>query len=66
MQVDVDRLIDERPISALQIRVFVLCALVAVLDAVDSVAISFAGPLIAQVFKMSPAAFSPAYSRKRV
>src|SRR5689334_12370314 len=62
MQVDVDRLIDERPLSALQLRVFVLCALVAVLDAVDSVAISFAGPLIAQVFKMSPAAFSPAYS----
>ena len=62
MQVDVDRLIDERPISALQMRVFVLCALVAILDAVDSVAISFAGPLIAQGFQMSPAAFSPAYS----
>jgi AAHS family 4-hydroxybenzoate transporter-like MFS transporter len=62
MQVDVDRLIDERPISALQIRVFILCALVAVLDAVDSVAIGFAGPLIAQQFKMSPAAFSPVYS----
>jgi AAHS family 4-hydroxybenzoate transporter-like MFS transporter len=62
MHVDADRLIDERPISALQIRVFVLCALVAVLDAVDSVAIGFAGPLIAQGFQMSPAAFSPAYS----
>lgn len=62
MHVDVDRLLDERPISALQIRVFVLCALVAVLDAVDSVAIGFAGPLIAQGFAMSPAAFSWAYS----
>jgi MFS transporter, AAHS family, 4-hydroxybenzoate transporter len=62
MQVDADRLIDDRPISALQMRVFVLCALVAVLDAVDSVAIGFAGPLIAQGFEMSPAAFSPAYS----
>src|SRR5689334_18046740 len=62
MQVDVDRLIDERPISALQMRVFVLCALVAILDAVDSVAIGFAGPLIAQQFKMSAAAFSPVYS----
>ncbi len=62
MQVDVDRLIDERPISALQIRVFVLCALVAVLDAADSVAIGFAGPLLAQQLKVSPAAFSPIYS----
>jgi AAHS family 4-hydroxybenzoate transporter-like MFS transporter len=62
MQVDVDRLIDERPLSALQVRVFVLCALVAILDAVDSVGIGFAGPLIAQQFKMSAAAFSPVYS----
>lgn len=62
MHVDADTLIDERPISALQIRVFVLCALVAVLDAVDSVAIGFAGPLIAQQLKMSAAAFSPVYS----
>jgi hypothetical protein len=36
MQVDVGRLIDEKPISALQFRVFALCALVAVLDAIDS------------------------------
>jgi AAHS family 4-hydroxybenzoate transporter-like MFS transporter len=62
MQVDADRLIDERPISGLQMRVFVLCALVAVLDAVDSQSIGVAGPLIAAGFKMSPAAFSPAYS----
>jgi MFS transporter, AAHS family, 4-hydroxybenzoate transporter len=62
MQVDADRLIDERKITALQMRVFVLCALVAVLDAVDSVSIGFAGPLIAQGFDMKSAAFAPAYS----
>src|SRR5690348_11639060 len=62
MQVDADGLIDERPISTLQMRVFVLCALVAVLDALDSQSIGVAGPLIAAGFKMSPAAFSPAYS----
>ncbi len=62
MQIDADRLIDERPISALQMRVFVLCALIAVLDAVDSVAIGFAGPLIAQGMGMTPAAFSPVFS----
>lgn len=62
MHVDADRLIDERPISALQIRVFVFCALVAVLDAVDSQSIGVAGPLIAQELKVSLAAFAPAYS----
>ena len=62
MHVDADTLIDERPITTLQMRVFVLCALVAILDAVDSVGIGFAGPLIAQHLKMSAAAFSPVYS----
>ena len=62
MRIDADTLIDERPISALQMRVFALCALVAILDAVDSVGIGFAGPLISQQLKMSPAAFSPVYS----
>src|SRR5215467_1780863 len=62
MRLDADTLIDERPITALQMRVFVLCALVAILDAVDSVGIGFAGPLIAQQLKMSAAAFSPVYS----
>jgi MFS transporter, AAHS family, 4-hydroxybenzoate transporter len=62
MQVDADRLIDERPISALQIRVFVLCALVALLDAVDSQSIGVAGPLMARDLKLTVAAFGPAYS----
>src|SRR5262245_5269282 len=62
MQIDADQLIDERKITPLQMRVFVLCALVAVLDAVDSVSIGFAGPLIAQGLDMRPAAFAPAYS----
>src|SRR5215472_13704166 len=62
MKLDVDRLIDEAPISALQYRIFAFCAVVALLDAVDSVSIGFAGPLIAADLKMTPAAFSPAYS----
>ncbi len=62
MKLDVDRLIDEAPISALQYRVFLFCAVVALLDAVDSVSIGLAGPLIAGDLKMSPAAFSPVYS----
>jgi AAHS family 4-hydroxybenzoate transporter-like MFS transporter len=59
---DVASLIDGRPITGLQIRVFVLCALVAVLDGADSQSIGVAGPLIAADFKMSMGAFSPAFS----
>lgn len=62
MRVDADALFDTRPIGSLQIRVFVFCALVALLDAVDSQAIGVAGPLMAAGLKMSPAAFAPAYS----
>lgn len=62
MGADADDLVDSRAIGALQNRVFVFCALVALLDAVDSQAIGVAGPLIAANLKMSPAAFSPAYS----
>ena len=60
--VEIASLIDDRPIGALQIRVFVLCALVALLDGVDSQAIGVAGPLIAVQLKMSPGTFSWAYS----
>lgn len=62
MRVDADTLFDPRPIRPLQIRVFVFCALVALLDAVDSQAIGVAGPLMASQLKMSAAAFAPAYS----
>ena len=62
MQIEADSLLDGRRVGALQIRVFVFCALVALLDAVDSQAIGVAGPLMSASLKMSAAAFSPAYS----
>ena len=62
MKIDVDRIIDDRPISPLQMRVFAFCAVVALLDAVDSQTIGIAGPLIRDALKMSPAGFAPAYS----
>src|SRR5438105_1201525 len=62
MQIQADSLLDGRRISALQIRVFVFCALVALVDAVDSQAIGVAGPLMSASLKMSAAAFAPAYS----
>jgi MFS transporter, AAHS family, 4-hydroxybenzoate transporter len=62
MRIEADSLFDSRPVGALQIRVFLFCALVALLDAVDSQAIGVAGPLMAASLKMSAAAFAPAYS----
>jgi len=62
IRIEADSLFDSRPVGALQIRVFVLCAFVALLDAVDSQAIGVAGPLMASGLKMSAAAFAPAYS----
>src|SRR3954471_8433399 len=61
-EIDVASLFDDRPIGGLQIRVFVLCALVALLDGVDSQAIGVAGPLIAAQLKMPPGTFSWAHS----
>jgi MFS transporter, AAHS family, 4-hydroxybenzoate transporter len=62
LRIEADTLFDSRPVGALQVRVFIFCAAVALLDAVDSQAIGVAGPLMAAGLKMSAAAFSPAYS----
>ena len=60
--VDVASLIDENPISPLQLRVYVLCALVALLDAVDSQAIGVAAPLMRADLHLSAGAFAPIFS----
>ena len=62
LRVDVASLIDDRPITALQVRVFIFSALVALLDGVDSQVIAVAGPLIRDAMAMSALAFAPAYS----
>jgi len=62
LRVDVASLIDDRPVTALQIRVFVLCALVALLDGVDSQAIAVAGPLIRSEMSISAPIFAWAFS----
>ena len=60
--IDVIELIDSRPISRLQILVYVLCALAALLDGADSQSIGVAGPLIAAGFGMPMGGFAPAFS----
>ena len=61
-QVDVGRLINERGLSPMQVTAFVLCALVALLDGVDSQAIGVAGPLMAAELQMKMSAFAPVIS----
>ncbi len=60
--INVTRLIDERPMGGLQWLVFGLCALAALLDGADSQSIGVAGPLIAQQFGMAMGSFTPAFS----
>ena len=61
-EINVTRLIDDRPMGDLQWLVFVLCALAALLDGADSQSIGVAGPLIAQKFGMAMGSFTPAFS----
>ncbi|PWK74043.1 MFS transporter [Aminobacter sp. AP02] len=53
-RLDIRQLLDERPVSGLQLRVFSLCFLVALLDGFDTQAIAYTGPAIAKAFGMSP------------
>ena len=62
LRVDVASLIDERPISALQIRIFVLCAAVALLDGVCSQGIGVAAPAMREALGVTAATFAWAFS----
>ena len=62
LRVDVASLIDDRPISALQIRIFVLCAAVALLDGVCSQGIGVAAPAMREALGVTAATFAWAFS----
>jgi AAHS family 4-hydroxybenzoate transporter-like MFS transporter len=62
VRVDVASLIDDRPISALQIRIFVLCAAVALLDGVCSQGIGVAAPAMRDELGVTAATFAWAFS----
>ena len=55
--IELGRLIDEAPVSALQIRVVALCALAAFLDGYDIQAIALSLPLLAQTYHRPPSDF---------
>ncbi|WP_158815555.1 MFS transporter [Methylocapsa sp. S129] len=60
--VDLNALMAQRPMSGLQVRICLLCALIAVLDGVDTQAIVIAAPSLAQSFGMKVIAFGPVFS----
>ena len=62
LRVDVAKLIDDRPISALQVRVFVLCALIALLDGVCSQGIGVAAPMMREALGVTTVTFAWAFS----
>lgn len=59
---NVTRLIDDSPISRLQILVVILCAMINLLDGMDSQSIGIAAPFIAANLGLKPAAFGPIFS----
>lgn len=61
ISVNVTQLIDDRPFSSLQTRVFVLCTLAIILDGMDSLAIGLAAPSIAQALKFKMSALGPVF-----
>jgi len=62
MTINITQRIDDAPISAFQIRVVILCALVALLDGLDIQAMAIATPRIAQEWGVAPSAFGAVLS----
>jgi MFS transporter, AAHS family, 4-hydroxybenzoate transporter len=60
--IDVATTIDDAPIGRFQRQVFVLCALISMLDGFDTQAIVFTAPSLAADWKVSPASFGPLFS----
>jgi AAHS family 4-hydroxybenzoate transporter-like MFS transporter len=55
-------LLDQRPLSRLQITVWVLCVLVAMMDGFDTQAIGYVAPAIVQAWGISKLALGPVFS----
>lgn len=53
-ELNVDGIIDERPIGALQWRVAVICFLLAVIDGFDAASIGYVAPLLTEQFAIPP------------
>jgi MFS transporter, AAHS family, 4-hydroxybenzoate transporter len=59
--IDVSRYIDDRPLSAFQIRVICLCALVIGLDGFDAQALGFVAPALSKDLHLAPGTLGPVF-----
>lgn len=60
-KLDLESIIDEGRVSGLQIVIFVLCGLVAMVDGFDTQAIAFVAPEIMAAWGVAPSAFGPVF-----
>jgi len=59
--INVTELIDQRPLTELQIRVVILCALMIFLDGADTIMMGLVGPSIAATIGVSASSFGPVF-----
>lgn len=59
--VNIGRYIDDRPLSAFQIRTIVLCALVTALDGFDAQALGFVAPSLGRDWQLARGALGPVF-----
>jgi hypothetical protein len=57
----VSDIIDQRPLSGLQISTFLLCGLVLVLDGFDAQSLGFLAPSMARTFRVPVSSFGPIF-----
>ena len=57
-ELDIGGVFDDRPLSALQLRVILICALLGLLDGYDAQSIGFVAPSIARDWGLPPASFA--------
>ena len=60
--INLSKVIDQPRLTSLQVRVMVLCALVSMLDGLDTQSIGVAAPMIAERLGVSRAALGPVFS----
>ena len=61
-----EQVINDRPLSALQIRVIVLCSLVVLIDGYDLQAMALAVPTLSELWRLNPASFGWALASSMV
>lgn len=59
--INISRYVDDRPLSAFQVRVICLCALVVGLDGFDAQALGFVAPALGKDLHLAPGALGPVF-----